>query len=462
MLSAEEMAKLARKYDIGNVPGYLSYPAVSKWRQEIGPEEVVAMSRASTENAYLYFHFPYCETLCYYCACYMKVTNSPKQRYDEYISALELEMDLKLRDSDRPVVGEMHWGGGTPTYMDCEQIERVFRAIEKRVTWTPNATLSIEAYPDARTLTDEKLELLCSLGFSQISFGIESLDPRVLEAINRRHDKDSIRHWVEKARSRGLGVHVDLVYGLPYQSEESLRSTIDAVMEIAAPDRLATFLFMYTPSSIKHQRAIPAEAVPDSAARFRLFELLESVESYGYQRVGCDHWVRGSEDPLAIAAGTGDIIYHFQGYEPLSRETFLGFGSSAISFAQNRYFKNTGNLKQYLTSLAEGELPIERGTSHALSDEDQLRHNIIMKMVMSDLIIDKTAIEQRTGVSFDVQFSRELEQLRDMESDGLVAGVSTDKIQVTPLGRTFVRNVARVFDRYFIARPANPALQVLP
>jgi oxygen-independent coproporphyrinogen III oxidase len=457
MLSDIDVRRLTSKYDIGNVPGYLSYPAVSKWRQPITDADVLEAFRASSNDAYLYFHFPYCETLCYYCTCYMKVTSNPKQRYDEYIRGIEREMDLKLRGGEPPVVGDMHWGGGTPTYMDCAQIERVFRAIDRRVTWKSGATLSIEAYPDARTMNLDKLELLRSLGFSQISFGIESLDPVVLAAINRRHDFDSIRYWVERARALGFGVHVDLVYGLPHQSVDSLRRTVDLVMSVQ-PDRLATFSFMYTPSQVKHQRVIPESSVPDSRDRFHLYEVLQGIGDHGYRRVGCDHWVRGN-DPLAVAAEAKSVIYHFQGYEPLTRETFLGFGSSAISFAQNKYFMNTHDVKAYLSAVENGNLPVSLGSAHVLSHDDQVRHYVIMKSIMSDLVIDKDSVEQRFGIVFDEAFAAELVELRDMERDGLVAAVNGRRVLVTALGRSFIRNIGRVFDRYF-ARTAHTLVQI--
>ncbi len=461
--SDAEIRRLTDKYEIGNMPGYLSYPTVSKWEQPVTVREVIDVSNATARarDSFLYFHFPYCESLCYYCACYMKVTANPKERYDEYIRGIEQELELKLRECGTITAGEMHWGGGTPTYMDCDQIERAFRIIERRVRFTEGANLSIEAYPDARTLSDEKLELLRSLGFSQVSFGIESLDPVVLKAINRRHDIASIRHWVDKARALGFGVHVNLVYGLPHQTEDSLRSTVEQVMSIE-PDRLATFLFMYTPSTVQHQKVIRHEWVPDSPARFRLYQLLQQVGELGYTRVGCDHWVRGDQDPLGIAGRAGEIIYHFQGYEPLSRENFLGFGSSAISFAQNRYFQNTQDLKGYLAAVAGGTIPIIENRSHTLDADDQIRHFVIMKNVMSDLAIDKDVVEQRFGVVFDDHFAAELAQLKEMEADGLVEGIAGRRIVLTPLGCIFIRNIARVFDDYFVARqPAHGALRVL-
>ncbi len=463
-ISDDELARLTTKYDVANIPGYLSYPTVGRWTQPISDAEVLtAFQRevdTSASGAYLYFHFPYCEALCYYCACYMKVTSDPEGRYDEYIDSVEQELGQKIASG--PVrAGQMHWGGGTPTYMSCAQIERVFKAIDQRVKWIDGATLSVEAYPDARTLSDEKVDLLADLGFNQVSFGIESLDPKVLEAINRKHDIDSIRHWVDKARRRDLGVHVDLVYGLPYQTVENFQETIDLLMSIK-PDRLATFSFMYTPFTIKHQRAIPRSSVPSSQERFRLYETLQHrLADLGYTNVGCDHWVLGDKDPLAIAAKKGEVIYHFQGYEPLDRETFLGFGSSAISFAQGRYFQNVHSITDYTAALKAGKLPINHQGSAHLTVDDRIRHRVVMKHVMSDLRVEKEGIEREFGIKFDDYFADALRPLREMQRDGLVSGVDAGTIAIEPLGRAFIRNIAQAFDAH-VAPAAAPSLRVMP
>ncbi len=451
MIAREEVLRLTRKYEIGNQPGYLSYPAVSKWRHSLSATEVQEACASLVEDSYLYFHFPYCETLCWYCSCYMRITSDPDSKYDQYLAALEREIELKLAPpSARRTVGEMHWGGGTPTYMSCAQIERAFRAIERQVTWAPSATLSIEAYPDERTLSEEKLRLLRDLGFSQLSFGVESLDPKVLQAINRRHDLSSIRRWVELARGLGFGVHIDLVYGLPHQTTDSLGQTLRDLASVA-PDRLATFPFLFTPFEIEHQAVIPRASVPGAVDRFYLYETLSSVEQLGYQRVGGDHWVRAG-DPLFAAAARGEVVYHFQGYEPMSRKAFLGFGSSAISFVGDLYFQNQLDIGRYAQTVAGGGLPFIADRCAALDADDRARHFVIMKQVMSDLRIDKARFEERFGARFDEHFGEELVRLREMQADGLLVGVDERAIDVTPLGRTFLRSVAQVFDRYIGAR----------
>jgi oxygen-independent coproporphyrinogen-3 oxidase len=458
MLSDAELKHLTEKYDMGNVPGYLSYPVMSHWKHAIQEEDVLSVFEregASTKgDAYIYFHSPFCQTLCYYCACFMQVTLDPKRRYDGYIDAVERELDLKFNrlGGRRLRAGEMHWGGGTPTYMDCEQIERVFRLIDRRVEWSASPTISIEAYPDEAMLTDEKLHVLASLGFTQISFGIESFDPTVLTAINRHHELAAVKRVVDKSRALGLGVHVDLVYGLPYETIGSMRETVDAILSVE-PDRLATFSFMYNPLEIHHQRVIPRSSVPGSRERVRLYETLDSmVTEAGYTRIGSDHYVLGSKDPLAIAARKGEIVYHYQGYEPMARKTFLGFGSASVTFAQDRYFQNRTNVTHYMSELAVDRLPVVTDASALLLRDDSIRHRVIMKSILCDLAINKANLEREFEIDFDHYFANELSDLRELQTDGLVDGVDNRVINVTGMGRPFIRNICLVFDKYYKGR----------
>ncbi len=455
MLTDRDLKHLTDKYDMGNVPGYLSYPVISQWKAAIEHEDVLSVFErelASTQgDAYLYLHSPFCQTLCYYCACFMQVTGDPENRYDTYIEAVDQELQLKFDriDNRRCRAGEMHWGGGTPTYMSSKQIERVFRVIERRVEWSASPTISIEAYPDETMLTDEKLRLLASLGFNQISFGIESLDPMVLKAINRKHEIDAVKRLVDKSRALGFGIHVDVVYGLPYQTVPSIHDTVKDILSLK-PDRIATFSFMYNPLGVRHQRVIPRRSVPRSHERVRLYEALDVLAlQAGYTRIGSDHYVLGETDPLAIAAKKGELIYHFQGYEPLSRQTFLGFGSSAVTYAQDRYFQNAQSVAGYVSTVAQGKVPVIPDVSAVVSsNDDKVRHRIIMKSILCDLAIDKCVLEREFGIVFDDYFVPEIARLQSMQDDGLVDGVSSDVITVTEMGRPFIRNICQVFDRY--------------
>jgi len=461
MVGETELKRLTEKYDMGNVPGYLSYPVMPHWKHPIQHDDVLSVfeseGHAGTRDGYIYFHFPYCEALCYYCACFMQVTSDPKERYDAYIDAMNHELELKFHrfGGARLHTGEMHWGGGTPTYMNCEQIERMFRLIERRVEWSSSPNISIEAYPDETMLSDEKLRLLASLGFTQISFGVESFDPTVLKAINRKHEVTTLKRLVDKSRGLGFGVHVDLVYGLPYQNVDSIRETVNSILSVE-PDRIATFSFMYNPLEIRHQRVFPRNSVPGSYERVRIYQMLDAqLTGAGYTRIGADHYVRGDKDPLAAAAKRGEIIYHYQGHEPLSRETFLGFGSASVTFAQGRYFQNQVNDMKYMAALAKNKVPVITDASALLSTDDRLRHRLIMKHILSDLTIEKGSLERNFNIVFDNHFNRELSRLRDMQLDGFVEGVDTRAIHVTSLGRPFIRNICHVFDDYYASSPGT-------
>jgi oxygen-independent coproporphyrinogen III oxidase len=453
---------LAVKYDAGHVGGYLSYPLINFWRETISDQRVLRLcletSRSEPDGAYIYFHLPYCRVQCTYCACFMRATSQPEREYEEYTTLLLREVERKLgaRSGERLRTGQFHWGGGTPSLLTTAQIRKLCEGIDPYVEWTPNAVRSIEAYPDDTTLTSEKLACLKEHGFTEISFGIESFDRRVLKAINRKQDPEAASRVVERARAHGLGVHFDIVYGLPNQDPESLSKTIDEVLALQ-PDRLATFPFLYTPRLVKHQAAIRPEWVPGSWERIQLYQLLDQrMQSSNYVRVGVDHYVRGEQDPLARATRDGKIVHHFQGYEPASRETFLGFGSSAISFIGGQYFQNHRRIDDYAQALAVGALPTNARAAHRLCEDDRIRHGLILQALMCRLRIEKGDFEFRFGIDFDDYFAGPLELLSQMELDGLVEGIRDKEIRVTTAGRPLLRVICRVFDRYL------GALQPLP
>ncbi len=456
--------RLGKKYDAGRIGGYLSYPVINFWRESISDGEVLSLCQTAgasdPDGAYLYFHFPYCRAICTYCACYATAAARPDVKNEDYTSTLLHEIERKLEpfSGRRLRAGQLHWGGGTPSLLTAGQIRKVCEKIDAYVVWSNDAVRSIEMYPDETSVTDEKLRCLKDNGFTQISFGIESFDPNVLKAINRGQDPAAALRLFEKARKFGFGVYCDLVYGLPFQDLNGFSETIDAVIKLE-PDRLATFAFLYTPRTVKHQRAIKKEWVPDSVERIRLYQLLEGkMLSTGYTRVGVDHFVKGTDDPLARAALAGDIVHHFQGYEPASRKSFLGFGSSAISYIDDCYFQNLTNIGDYTRAVLEGRVPTSVRVGHRLSYDDKLRANIILQALMCRLQINKDAVEKSFSIRFDEYFRDEIEQLKDMELEGLVQGVAGRTINVTAAGRPLLRVICRVFDRY--ARGLNSSATV--
>ena len=452
-----DYSSLGRKYDAGRIGGYLSYPLQTVWRQELSESELDGLCRMvgrdKEDGAYLYFHFPYCRVICTYCACFVRATSQPEDKYEEYTDAIVREIDAKLsKNGGAPIyVGEVHWGGGTPSLMTAKQIEKVYREIDKRVTWTVDAVRSIEVYPDSTLLTDDKLTSLKDNGFTQISVGIESFDPKVLKAINRLQSPEGAAAVFENARAKGFAVHCDIVYGLPHQDPKSLTTTVDQVLALE-PDRIATFAFLYTPRLIRRQSAIKPEWIPNSIERIALYRIMEDkILAHGYERVGVDHFVRGTQDPLAKAAREGNIVHHFQGYEPASRETFLGFGSSAISFIQGHYFQNKLSIQDYIDATKTGASTLQPRAAHRLTVDDRLRARIILGALMCNLQVDKDAIETQFGIDFDSYFADALEILGEMEADGLVGGTHSRKIEVTEAGRPLLRVICRSFDKYMSA-----------
>jgi oxygen-independent coproporphyrinogen-3 oxidase len=333
---------LARTYDEANIPLYLSYPVTSWWKTPVD-EQRFAGEYAGTARPFLYFHFPYCRKACFYCACYKAVSSDPLKN-DVYIDHLEKEfsrtLDL-LGTSGFSDVGHLHWGGGTPTYLTLPQIERIFSATARRIDFSSDtaSSISIEAYPDERDITVEKLKLLRDLGFNEISFGIQDFDPRIQWVINRDTRVETVRSVVEMSKEQGFRVHVDLCYGLPFQGQNELERTIDIVLSMA-PDRVALFTYAHYPLIFPLQRRIPVSSVPNSFIRVLMTRCAEErFLGEGYRKVGYDHFVREG-NALHRAAEEGKVVRDFMGYSVENRRQFIGFGHSAISFIGKGFFQN--------------------------------------------------------------------------------------------------------------------------
>jgi len=456
-LSEERLRSLAQQYDAGHLVGYLTYPPFTRWNNPIDANKLSSLCTDAVRDdgssgAYLYFHFPYCRTLCTYCSCFMRVTSKPEEQYDGYLVGMEKELEQKLGGGGGRVrVGDMHWGGGTPTLMTNRQIERIHRRIDDLVEWTGGGERSVEAYPDRAMMTDDKLQLIKDLGFTRISFGLESTDPKVLQAINRSQRVDDIAYLFDKAREIGLGVHTDVVYGLPHQTLESVKGTLTTIIE-NRPDRLDTFAFLYAPSVVPHQAAIAPTTIPGSYERVKLYQLLDAMmQDAGYNRVGIDHYTLRDEDPLTRAARDGSLVFGLNGYEPAGRGTFLGFGSSAVSFVGDTYFANVSSVGQYLGQLSKGTSPVDLSRSHRLGTDDQIRHRVILTHLFCHLGIDKPSLEKDFGIRFDEYFEDTLPALQSMEQNGLLSGVGSDFIRLTELGRPFFRRICAQFDAMAVA-----------
>ena len=433
-------------------PRYTSYPTAPLLRDDFSADRYANALRDDTTDRplSLYFHLPFCKSLCYYCGCHMMVTNQP-ERIDEYLDFLTREIDLIAR-LVRPerVVQFMHWGGGTPTFLSPIQMERLIRSIRERFAFAPDAELSIEA--DPRTMTEEHVAVARSGGFNRISLGVQDLDEDVQQAIGRIQPESMVRASVDLCRRAGFeSISTDLIYGLPHQTPERFQSTLERVIALD-PDRLSLFSYAHVPWIKKHQRAIPTGALPTPHEKLELFLLaIEMLTEAGYRHVGMDHFAR-PDDSLCRAQDEGRLHRNFQGYATDAGCDLIGLGISSISQLDRMYVQNEKDLKDYYRRLDAGEIPIARGVS--LTDDDVVRRHVIMRL-MCDFALDRRDVEALFAIDFDAYFADAVERLPDLAEHDLVRDDGV-RITVTPVGRLFIRNVAMLFDAYLPKETTAP------
>lgn len=427
-------------------PRYTSYPTAPHFSDDFGPEdyrEMLARSAATREPLSVYVHIPFCKSRCFFCGCNVKIARD-RQRGLDYLDLLDREMAhaAALSGAKRRPVVQIHWGGGTPTFLPPAGLERLAGIIRHHFRVVPECEVGVEV--DPRECTEDHLGALAEAGFNRISLGVQDLDPKVQQAVNRLQPLEQTRSVVEGARKRGMGsLNIDLIYGLPHQTPESFEATLREVVALE-PDRLAIFNFAYLPATIPHQRAIDEEAMPKGERKLDLLErALEVAAAAGYVFIGMDHFAR-PDDPLARALEDGTLGRNFQGYTTHGDVELAAFGVSAIGALGGGYAQNVKDVPSYSAALDDEGLATCRGL--VLTAEDRLRRDVIMD-VMSHFRLDKAEIEGRHEIDFDRHFSHELEDLRPLEADGLVE-LAPKEIRVTSRGRLLVRNVAMVFDAY--------------
>ncbi|MDX2213959.1 MAG: oxygen-independent coproporphyrinogen III oxidase [Oculatellaceae cyanobacterium bins.114] len=445
-------SQLLRKYDQA-LPRYTSYPPATELKPEfedINFRAAIAVGNYKKTPLSLYCHIPFCETACYFCGCNTVIT-SRKELADPYIDYLIRnihQLDV-LIDSDRPVQ-QLHWGGGTPNYLSTQQVETLWTALHNRFKFDPAAEISIEVNP--RYLDREYVQFLRTLGFNRISFGIQDFNPVVQEAINRIQPKEqlfSVMDWMREAQFDS--VNVDLIYGLPHQTRETFKETIQQTIALN-PDRIAVFNFAYVPWLKPIQRRLPEEALPQTSEKLDMLQMtIEELTSNGYTYIGMDHFAKPT-DELAIAQRDGQLHRNFQGYTTKPESDLVSFGMTSISMLHDVYVQNHKRLKDFYRAIDSDVLPIERGVS--LSHEDIIRRTIIMEL-MCQFQLSKEALQEKYHLSFDQEFddyfAREQPALNQLERDGLIEH-SPNHIQVTPVGRLLIRNIAAVFDTYLEKR----------
>jgi len=445
--------ELLRRLDV-NGPRYTSYPTADRFVDAFGPDDYARALDQRAEGAgviggssplSLYVHIPFCESLCYYCAC-NKVITKHHERAAEYLDALDKEIDLHVaRLGAGQSVSQLHFGGGSPTFLSDAELARVMRSLRKAFRIAPGAETSVEV--DPRTVTPERLAHLASLGFNRLSFGVQDFDPAVQQAVHRVQSREMVAALMASARELGFeSTNVDLIYGLPKQTPESLQRTVREVAELR-PERIALYSYAHLPQRFKPQRRIDAAALPPAGDKVRMLsEAIAGFVGHGYQYIGMDHFALPG-DALAAAKRQGRLHRNFQGYSTQPDCDLIGLGVSSIGRVGATYSQNAKTLEEYYDAVNRGQFPIVRGL--ALTREDLLRRAVIMA-IMCQGRLEFESIELAHLIDFRKHFSAELEQLRALESSGLVV-LEPAAIQVTALGWYFIRSVAMVFDKYLQA-----------
>lgn len=437
---------LIRRLD-RNGPRYTSYPTADRFVEAFGPEtyqswvgkrNIGGIRRALS----IYVHLPFCSTICFYCACNKVITRN-RGKGEQYLEYLFREIDLQgplFRDD--PVVEQMHWGGGTPTFFTMMQLASLWGHLGRHFRMAPDGEYSIEI--DPRSVDGEKIHALRNMGFNRISMGVQDFDPEVQRAVNRIQNEKQTLEVMAAARGAGFAsINVDLIYGLPRQTLETFSRTLDKVIA-AQPDRIAIYNYAHLPTRFKPQRRIVDAELPSPDIKLKLIGLAaQRLGAAGYVYIGMDHFAK-PEDALALAQRDGRLHRNFQGYSTHADCDLIGLGVSSIGAIGPTYSQNHRHLETYYDSLDRGMLPVARGME--LSQDDLARRAVIQALTCQ-FRVSKESIAIAYLIDFDRYFAGEIADLRQLARDGLVK-LNGEWIAVTPRGRMLVRNICMVFDRY--------------
>lgn len=438
-------AELLSRYDRPG-PRYTSYPTAIEFHDGITPADyldcLAAADALGEAPLALYAHLPFCEERCLFCGCHTIITKH-KAMAAPYLELLKREIELLAeRLPHRRKFAQLHLGGGTPTYYTPAQLDDLLRHLLKYFTPLPGAEMAVEA--DPRVTTAAHLDALADLGFNRISFGVQDLTPSVQKAINRIQPLEMTARLVEHARARGYrGINVDLIYGLPLQTPESFERTIEAVIALK-PDRAAVYSFAFVPWVKGNQKKIEESELPAPNVKVELFAIArERFLAAGYEPIGMDHFAR-PDDELAKAKSEGHLRRNFQGYAVIPGDDVIAIGVSGIGDVRGHYVQNEKKLSTYEDAINAGRLPVARGVRRTADDE--LRRTVIHEL-MCNFRIDTVAIARQYGIDFGRYFAEDLALLAAHEAEGMVR-IAPDRIEATPIGELFVRNLAICFDRY--------------
>ena len=441
---------LIHKYDVSG-PRYTSYPTADRFVEAFGEAELrqwLAKRNIGgiSQPLSVYVHVPFCDTVCYYCAC-NKVVTRDHDRSAKYIKYLakELALAVPLLGEDRSLC-QLHLGGGTPTFLSRGEMSELMGALDRQFRRADGFECSIEV--DPRRLEPGTLEFLAELGFNRVSVGVQDFDPKVQKAVHRVQSEDETRRAIAEARANGFrSVNVDLIYGLPKQTLDGFNRTLDKVIALD-PDRIALYAYAHLPRVFKPQRRIAEAELPSAETKLQIMTLaIGRLTRASYLYIGMDHFAR-PDDELALAQGRGRLQRNFQGYSTQPESDMLGFGISAIGRVGPAYYQNLKSLDEYYAALEARRLPVTRGIE--LTQDDLVRRAVIQAL-MCHFRVSMESIELAYLVDFGSYFAAELAELRKLADEGLVE-LQPDWIVVTPRGRLLVRIVAMAFDRHLRER----------
>ncbi len=434
---------LLEKYSV-SVPRYTSYPTAPEWKEDFKIEDFLCANDLANKNKTpisLYFHLPFCENQCYFCGCNV-VISKKKSIVNPYLEHIKKEITSLAKSIDKNrTIEQIHLGGGTPTYFSPDELKELFSTIKEKFNISKSCEMGIEI--DPRVTIPEHLKTLSELGFNRLSMGIQDFDFKVQETINRIQPFEETKEIFNCSRDLNFNsISVDLIYGLPFQTKESFKETIDLILRLN-PDRIALFHYAHLPQLLKHQdKYIPKEALPSSSEKIEILRYaVKTLTDNSYIFIGLDHFAK-AKDELSQARTNKTLHRNFQGYTTKAECDLYGFGISAISNVQNTFSQNIKKINPYYKTIDANKMPIFRG--FVLDKDDLLRREIIMRILCHGEII-KSEIEEKYNINFDKYFSFEIERLKELEKDGLIR---SPKLEVTALGQFFLRNIACVFDRY--------------
>ncbi len=440
--------ELIRRYDTLG-PRYTSYPTAVQFKDNIGASDYQDWVKYSNDDPIprslsLYLHIPFCDTICYYCGC-SKVITKDKSKARHYIDLLKKEIALQgaLFAKDREVL-QIHWGGGTPTFLSDKEIYEIIECIRENFNVPADSRVEFGIEVDPRTVDQTRIKNLNNMGFNRISFGVQDFDKTVQEAVNRVQSTEQIKqHIIDARKMHFKSINIDLMYGLPFQSVSTFSETLNTIIQLD-PDRIAVYNYAHLPEMFKPQRRINEEDLPSPEEKLNILKLcIDTLQDAGYVYIGMDHFAKSS-DSLVKAQLDGTLHRNFQGYSTHADSDIIAMGITAISNIGDNYSQNVRSIEDYEKSLEQNKIPVFRGIE--LEDDDVMRREIINQLMCNNRL-NITRLEKKWRIDFKTYFKTSLTNLQAMADDGLL-NISNSNINITASGRLLARSICMQFDRY--------------